>query len=159
MPDTYQGTELHDDSLVDPDNRRPVDYARATRLLGELDADASAVESKLFVASRALRLRRDHAGVFAGDYIPLVAVGSRGDHVFAFLRSDGNSAVLVAVPRLIHGMVGDDPWGDTTLTLPEPWANRTWRSAFTDETYSPTQGVCSVSELFAPFPVALLIAT
>ncbi len=157
VPDTYQGTEFRDDSLVDPDNRRPVDYTRATRLLGELDANPSAVESKLFVASRTLRLRRDHPGVFAGDYIPLVAVGSRGEHVFAFLRCDSESAVLVAVPRKVHAMAGDNPWGDTVLTLPEPWANRSWRNAFTGAILPLSKGVCRVSDLFAPFPVALLI--
>lgn len=119
VPDVYQGTEFWDRSLVDPDNRRPVDYrARVTaldRLDGgwtpEIDGDGAA---KLLVVSRALRLRRDHPELFTG-YRALVAEGEAADHVLAF---DRGGAITVAT-RLPIGLAARGGWGDTELVLPE----------------------------------------
>src|SRR5207253_3976118 len=105
VPDTYQGTEAWDFSLVDPDNRRPVDYAareamlkdlaaraaassRAPCLLGrELSADLTDPRAKLFAVERALHARREFADLFArGRYLPVPATGEKAGHVFAFLR-------------------------------------------------------------------------
>ena len=172
VPDTYQGTETWDDSLVDPDNRRPVDYRQAARWLGELDATAGgkppsfdpsdptdAGRAKLFVVSRALRLRRAHPEIFRGTYVSIDAVGPRGEHVFAFLRSDGAKTVLAAVPRLTHAMPTDGPWGDTVLRLPEELTGRTWQSVLTGESHSLHSAEWPVAHLFASFPVALWITT
>src|SRR5690606_9221298 len=122
LPDTYQGTELWDLSLVDPDNRRPVDYALRRRLLGELDA--LSVEEmlarsdeglpKLWMLRQALRLRARRPEAFGPDagYRPLTAQGKKAMHAVGFVRTEKVAAV---VPRLILGLAND--WGDTTIEL------------------------------------------
>ena len=117
VPDVYQGTELWDDSLVDPDNRRPVDFAGRRALLDQLDAqsDAPPIDAsgaaKLWVSSRALRLRRDWPDLFTG-YAPLFADGRRRG-ACGRLRSRG--AITVAT-RLPVGLEQRGGWGDTTST-------------------------------------------
>jgi (1->4)-alpha-D-glucan 1-alpha-D-glucosylmutase len=143
IPDFYQGTELWDFSLVDPDNRRPVDYERRQRLLRDLDialeheapsalAARLMIEpqddrTKLFATSGLLRFRRAHLSLFqSGGYLPLTVNGSRADHVFAFSRSWGAESVVVVVPRLIATLLpdaemsptGERVWGDTRIELP-----------------------------------------
>ena len=129
VPDLYQGTELWDLSLVDPDNRRPVDYELRRRLLSELEGATpeqlwARVEEglpKLWLIRQALTWRRRQPELFGpqGDYQPLLAKGGRAAHVVAFAR--GN-AVVTVVPRLVLGLNGD--WGDTTLELPAgAWRN------------------------------------
>jgi (1->4)-alpha-D-glucan 1-alpha-D-glucosylmutase len=160
VPDLYQGSELWDLSLVDPDNRRPVDFERRRILLQELeeldelggDAAAAAWERrdeglpKLLVVSRALRLRSRRPDLFArAAYTPLPACGSRAPHALAFRR--GGGAVTV-VPRLVLGLAGD--WGDTAVELP---AGR-WRDVFTGA--EAQGGAVPLRELLAGFPVALL---
>jgi (1->4)-alpha-D-glucan 1-alpha-D-glucosylmutase len=150
VPDVYQGTELWDLSLVDPDNRRPVDYDLRRRLLRELDtldveaAGERAAEGlpKLLVTSRALRLRRSRPDAFAGSYEPLDVSGGWADRVVAFARG---GEVVAVVPRLA---VHVDDWKDTTVALPEGL----WRNVFTGDEVSGG----AVGELFARFPVALL---
>ncbi|MCS5499086.1 malto-oligosyltrehalose synthase [Cnuibacter physcomitrellae] len=118
VPDVYQGTELWDRSLVDPDNRRPVDYRARVTTLDRLDGgwtppvdDEGA--AKLLVVSRALRLRRDRPELFTG-YRPLVAEGEGADHVLAF---DRGGAITVAT-RLPIGLAARGGWGDTEIELP-----------------------------------------
>ena len=128
VPDVYQGCELTGLSLVDPDNRRPVDYGRRQSLLADLDAgrlDAASSPdpdpvarldaAKLLVTSRALRLRRDHPDWFAGSYEPLTAAGDAAGHAVAFAR--GGHAVTVAT-RLPGGLRRRGGWGGTLLPLP-----------------------------------------
>jgi (1->4)-alpha-D-glucan 1-alpha-D-glucosylmutase len=172
VPDTYQGTELPDLSLVDPDNRRPVNYGRREALLRELDHATDGLlafnqsytddRAKLFVVSRALRLRRSIPELFrTGNYVPVVATGARSDHIFAFLRQLADRAVLVVVPRLVAGLVGGEDsqqldanvWGDTFLELPE---GEVWGNHFTRDQLT-TSGVgLAVSAVLGHFPVALL---
>jgi (1->4)-alpha-D-glucan 1-alpha-D-glucosylmutase len=128
VPDFYQGTELWDLSLVDPDNRRPVDYQRRRTLLGELaplagtacrdgdpggalDAVRMLLEHwtdgriKLYMTHAGLTLRRRHAPLFLeGAYLPIVAAGARSDHVVAFARRHEGRAALVLAPRLVVGL-------------------------------------------------------
>ena len=155
MPDVYQGSELWDLSLVDPDNRRPVDYAARRTLLDEaerLDVDVLGERldeglPKLLVTARALRLRRERPELFGPDgaYTPLRARGPKAEHVVAFLR--GNGAVTVA-PRLVLGLGGT--WDGTTLDLPGgPWIN-----VLTGDTHPGGQE--QVIDLLERFPVALL---
>jgi (1->4)-alpha-D-glucan 1-alpha-D-glucosylmutase len=176
VPDTYQGTELWDLSLVDPDNRRPVDYDRRGGLLWELDQGAEAARGDLagFAAgllkhpdgraklvSRALRYRRSHADLFRdGEYLPLEAA----DHVFAFARRLGDRAVVVAVPRLVAGLTGDpdrppvgpEVWGDTGVTLADGLPGR-WANLLTgEELAADGSRVLPAGQVFARFPVALL---
>jgi (1->4)-alpha-D-glucan 1-alpha-D-glucosylmutase len=147
VPDTYQGTELLDLSLVDPDNRRPVDYQRRWQLLEQPEQDR-----KFFVTMKALHARREHVGLFSrGDYTPLEAKGPKTEHVFAFERRLGVQQAVVVVPRLIT-RVGD--WADTTIRLP----NLRGRNVFTGTPFNGKGGDVPVGELLSEFPVVLLIA-
>jgi (1->4)-alpha-D-glucan 1-alpha-D-glucosylmutase len=163
VPDTYQGTELWDLSLVDPDNRRPVDYGRQAGLLRELDAGAEVGNllnqpdgrAKLYVVCRALRYRRSHPELFRdGEYLPMDVTGPAADHVFAFARRLGSRAVLVAVPRLMADWSG--VWAGTGVALVEGLPSR-WTNLFTgEEVGADGSGVLAVGQAFARFPVALL---
>jgi len=178
VPDVYQGTEMWDFSLVDPDNRRPVDYGLRERLLAELDgreaSDALADELaadlhdgriKLALVSRALRLRRERPAIFAeGDYQPLAASGARAEHVCAYARAAGDEAVVVVVPRLVGALAGAGSslprgaaaWGDTVLALPQALAGRRLRDVLSGETFA--GGELRLADLLARLPFALLVA-
>jgi (1->4)-alpha-D-glucan 1-alpha-D-glucosylmutase len=140
VPDVYQGTELWDDSLVDPDNRRPVDYAARRTALH------AGNHPKLRVTASALQLRRERPEVFLdGDYRPVLAEGAASDHLVAFLRGDD---VLVAVSRWTVRL-HEIGWGDTMLQLPAgEWTDRITGRRRT--------GRCAATELFAELSVALL---
>jgi (1->4)-alpha-D-glucan 1-alpha-D-glucosylmutase len=146
VADTYQGTELFDLSLVDPDNRRPVDYRERARLLDRQDGGVPAVDdggaAKLHVVSRALTLRKDHPEWFLaeGTYEPLEA----GAHALAFARS--GAVVTVAPIRAVQ--TERYGWGDDTLTLP----HGRWRNVLTGLPFESGR----LADLLAPFPVALL---
>ncbi|MGZ4638185.1 MAG: malto-oligosyltrehalose synthase [Actinomycetes bacterium] len=149
VPDVYQGCDLVDLSLVDPDNRRPVDFAERRARLARLDAgrppqDLS--DEKLLVVSRTLRLRRDHPEWFgaASSYLPLSTSSPRA---VAFARAD--SAVTV-VSRLTARVTTG--WGDETVTLPAG----SWRDELTGRTYD-ASGPVAVGELLDSLPVALLV--
>jgi len=140
IPDVYQGTELWDDSLVDPDNRRPVDYAALRAALKELQ------HPKMRVVTTALRLRRSHPDSFLrGGYFPVLATGQAGDHVVAFRRGDD---VLVAVTRWTVRLA-EKGWGNTVVPLPDG----SWTDTLTGAMAS---GPTSAAELFAELPVVLL---
>jgi (1->4)-alpha-D-glucan 1-alpha-D-glucosylmutase len=163
VPDIYQGCELWDLSLVDPDNRRPVDLERRRELLHELEDDAHPVDvlagidegvPKLWLTNRALRLRRQRPQAFGRDasYEALYATGERAAHLVAFAR--GGEVVTVA-PRLVVGLGGpfvDWEWGDTALTLP-PGRWRCVLSGQVADGGTPTP----LRELLAAFPVGLLV--
>jgi (1->4)-alpha-D-glucan 1-alpha-D-glucosylmutase len=143
VPDVYQGTELADDSLVDPDNRRPVDYG-AHRI-----ALRAMTDPKIRVVAAALRLRRERPDVFAsGGYRPVLASGSAREHVVAFQRGDD---VVVATSRWTVRLA-DSGWGDTSLALPAgDWTDRLTGRQFT--------GRVAVADLYAELPVTLLEKT
>jgi len=185
VPDTYQGTELWDFSLVDPDNRRPVDYGLRSRMLRDLaeqtkrDGQAQTAKDllenaedgriKLYITQLALGLRRRYPGLFTtGSYAPVQATGSKSGHVFAFSRTSGNTIALVVVPRLItritrpgRAPVGAEAWGDTALVPPAGVPLSAWTNVFTGETLGSrsdsNQGV-PVSQLLSIFPVAVLLS-
>jgi (1->4)-alpha-D-glucan 1-alpha-D-glucosylmutase len=156
IPDIYQGTELWDLSLVDPDNRRPVDYSLRRHLVAELphlkvDEVWQRVDEglpKLWTAWHALRTRRQHMSAFGEteEYEPVYAKGSKADHVVAFLRG---GEVLVVVPRLPVKLGGD--WAETTIDIPRG----VWDNVLTEVCVR--GGKLQVKELFAAFPVALLV--
>ncbi|GAB3762437.1 (1-_4)-alpha-D-glucan 1-alpha-D-glucosylmutase [Nocardioides ginsengisegetis] len=149
VPDVYQGSELWEQSLVDPDNRRPVDFdlrasalARASsgRLTDSVDDDGLA---KLLVTHRALALRRDRPELFT-TYAGIAATGPAADHVLAF---DRGGAVTVAT-RLPVGLAERGGWGSTTLALPEG----VWTDVITGRTVSDR-----LDDILATHPVALLV--
>jgi (1->4)-alpha-D-glucan 1-alpha-D-glucosylmutase len=154
VPDLYQGTELWTLSLVDPDNRRPVDYEARRKLLAELrDMTPEQILArmdeglpKMWVVRQALRLRARQPESFGreGNYEPLVAEGEQANHVIGFIR--GGKAITIA-PRWLVRLGGD--WKNTRLTLP---AGR-WRNELSDLS---VEGTVQLAELLSPFPVALL---
>ena len=184
VPDIYQGTELWDFSLVDPDNRRPVDFAtrgRALRALsrrrdaGRLARDLLAAKTdgriKLFLTQTTLTYRRAAPELFqSGAYLPLSPEGSRAEHVCAFARRLGDREAIVLVPRLIARLTGDattDPigesvWGETRLMLPgDPGTELPdYRNIFTGEVLTPHSEngrfSLSLAAVLSQFPVALL---
>jgi (1->4)-alpha-D-glucan 1-alpha-D-glucosylmutase len=168
VPDYYQGTELWDFSLVDPDNRRPVDYALRQKLLSEASVDAGDLlrnladgRAKLHVIRRGLALRRAHPRLFhGGRYTALHADGGREENIVAFALTQGSAAVVAVAPRLFAGLVGEGElaplgeraWGEAHLPLPEG----AYRNVMTDEPIK--GGRQPVAALLARFPVALLVA-
>jgi (1->4)-alpha-D-glucan 1-alpha-D-glucosylmutase len=160
VPDTYQGTEMWDFSLVDPDNRRPVDYPRRSRMLQQLQTSLAAAGAdrralarqllrtkedgyiKLYITWLALNYRRTHPGLFsAGDYVPMPAMGAKRAHVFAFARCRGTDAAIVIVPRLFARLLpeeqdlplGEVAWQDTRVLLEGIDPHQGWRHLFTGE--------------------------
>ena len=155
VPDTYQGTELWDLSLVDPDNRRPVDFALRRRLLSELPhlCAAEVLERsdeglpKLWTIWHGLRIRRSKANAFGmqGDYKPVRAKGKRRHHVVAFSRG---GEVITIVPRLPLHLRNN--WGDTSLSIQGDWHN-----VLSGATVP--AGQTAVQGILDAFPVALLV--
>ncbi len=187
VSDSYQGTELWDYRLVDPDNRRSVDYEIRRQWLSDLLERAASTQArvrladelmetiadgriKLYLTALALRCRRAHPGLFSvGGYIPVEPVGVQAGHVFSFVRRHRDRTAVVAAPRRIATMLANpakDPlgsaiWGETLLPLPEELADRTWYSLFTGDTFTAEEHLgrpaLSASQIFARFPVALLL--
>jgi (1->4)-alpha-D-glucan 1-alpha-D-glucosylmutase len=172
VPDIYQGAELWDLNLMDPDNRRPVDYDRRTRLLADLDACAARGELsirrlmehwrdgaiKLFVTSAVLRFRRDHAELFAkGEYEPLTANGARADSICAFARRLGEDRVLVATARFPGRMDSESTWMGTTIPLPAGAETGEWVNVLTGAEVIAGNGEIPADAIFVELPVGLLI--
>jgi len=182
IPDFYQGTELWDFSLVDPDNRRPVDFQIQAHLLDELKSqeatDLGALlrdlvqnwqdgRIKLYMIRRALNFREAKQELFAaGDYVPLSLLGRRREDVFAFARRRRNALAIVATPRLFTRLtdegqppIGKRIWGARKMSLPHDFPGK-WRNVFTGETLfahrAGNEKVIPLEKLFSSFPVALL---
>jgi (1->4)-alpha-D-glucan 1-alpha-D-glucosylmutase len=156
IPDHYQGSELWDHRLVDPDNRAPVAFDLRKRLLDEVDSLTTRQIlhrmpdglPKLWTIRQAHRVRRERAVSFgeAGAYTPILAEGPGSENVVAFLRGDD---VVTIVPRLSHSLAGG--WRETTIVLPEGrWLNRLASSL------EVRGGTVLVSNILSKFPVALL---
>ncbi|MFP3869644.1 MAG: malto-oligosyltrehalose synthase [Syntrophobacteria bacterium] len=178
VPDFYQGTELWDLSLVDPDNRRPVDFAKRKALLHDVKERArrdtpslikELLESKedgsikLYLISRALEARKANPELFRkGTYVPLQVSGTFKDHIIAFARVDGSRRALSIAPRLLVPVVaegeyplGSHVWQDTAVVLP-PGSAGSWKNALTGELIRGGDSL-PVGAVLAQFPVALLL--
>ncbi len=172
IPDFYQGSELWDLSLVDPDNRRPVDYEKREKLLAEVSKSSpSSVKRllenytsgkvKIYLIFKALQTRRRLKGLFEeGDYNPLSVEGTLKEHVFAFIRKNENSSVVVVVPRFLVELL--EPfsswrvnWKDTAINLPTDTSS-TWMEVFTGSSFH-SSGSLLVNKVLEGFPVALLV--
>ncbi|SNB45205.1 malto-oligosyltrehalose synthase [Geobacter sp. DSM 9736] len=177
VPDFYQGSELWDLRLVDPDNRQPVDYERRANLLRQIqgmekEAGARAVAErlaekmedgriKLFLIHKLLQFRLAHQDIFrAGDYKPLEATG-KGDHLCVFSRTWGVEEIVVVAPRFFSRLTTNGkrkPWGgqvgeDASFSVP---GGGRYRNIFTDEIHDSETGILPVADLLTVFPVALL---
>jgi len=178
VPDFYQGTELWDLSLVDPDNRRPVDFEERERFLQEIKRKeeldvVSLVEEllstredgriKLFTIYRALNVRKQHKKLFdSGDYIPLRVAGKRSKHIVAFARRKETVWAIAVAPRFLASLtepdelpLGKGVWQDTSIEMPSA-SPQVWRQVFTDQVID-SKNRLSVAEVFRLFPIGFLI--
>jgi len=187
LPDIYQGCDLWDFSLVDPDNRRAVDFAQRSQMLKQLESQSSGCDLtdlcadmlsnvkdgrlKLWTTYRSLGLRRDHPELFrSGQYDPQYATGDKREHVCAFSRSLNGSdhskarAAITVVPRFAYTMMNGrmqwplgEAWGDAELSLP-PSSSSYFENVFTRENIRPTpRRTLLCRDVFASFPIALLL--
>jgi (1->4)-alpha-D-glucan 1-alpha-D-glucosylmutase len=184
VPDFYQGTEMLDFSLVDPDNRRPVDYASRKTKLAELDererSDRLSLIDDLFsqpengllkqyVTSRGLQFRRSREQLFAnGHYIPLQAAGSRQKHTIAFAREHGGDVVIAVTGRFYSTLIsqtgsaiGSAAWAGSTLVLPKNVSGTGFCDALTgrkirSSAWRAGRTTLALEDVFAHLPMALL---
>jgi (1->4)-alpha-D-glucan 1-alpha-D-glucosylmutase len=180
VPDLYQGDELWNLSLVDPDNRRPVDFERRARLLEEVERGVAGGDGaretflrelvatpedgrlKLHVIRSALAARRARGAAFRSrSYRPLEASGRSGFRVVAFGRGNGSERLIAAVPRRL-GRLGGSPtdpaiWEDTVVPLPGDWPRR-WSCTLSGRSLVAEPDGLPVAQLFAVLPVALLLS-
>jgi (1->4)-alpha-D-glucan 1-alpha-D-glucosylmutase len=179
VPDTYQGTELWDLSMVDPDNRRPVDYEQrmsflkdikeksqtdSVKLIDELFSTKEDGRIKLFLTHKVLQARKEYLDVFLkGEYLPLEVSGKFKEHVVAFARRFEDTMAIAIAPRFFTSLVqpgeyplGEQVWADTQLHLPQA-SQSTWRDAITNQTISGS-GAIAIGQILQHFPVALLVS-
>lgn len=185
IPDFYQGAELWDLSLVDPDNRRPVDYGlrmkmleelkkreqeiTASELAGELVSNKEKGRIKLYLIYKALNYRKNNRELFqSGEYSSIVAMGERSYNICSFSRKAGDSLVIIVAPRFFTRLIqqpegmpfGKEVWKDSVVVIPSEEAGRKYRNIFTGETVTTVKHtestVLYVAEILAHFPVALL---
>jgi (1->4)-alpha-D-glucan 1-alpha-D-glucosylmutase len=178
VPDFYQGTEWLDFSLVDPDNRRPVDYLARIEALKAIQIGIqsnilglceSLLENrknghiKQFLILRALATRQHYRAVFEqGSYLPVQVIGPYEKHVIAFARQSDRHTILTVVPRFLTELIqpgtyplGESVWADTVIEVPQG-LEVTWKDGITGQTL-PSGKVVSVGQIFNYFPVALLV--
>ena len=186
VPDIYQGNELWDLSLVDPDNRRPVDYVRRRQAFESIrrmsnEPDPSAIRTlletpedgrlKLYSIWKTLCFRKERPELFQqGEYLPLAVQGAEADHVVAFARKLENTRLIVIVPRLVASLlnenltspIGSEVWKDTLIVVPACLCSSSYRNAFTGEVLTLAKngecGTINLAEALAQFPVAALSA-
>jgi (1->4)-alpha-D-glucan 1-alpha-D-glucosylmutase len=183
VPDFYQGTEIWDFSLVDPDNRRPVDFTQRRKLLAEIRETERGdllgfVERmmkrpedgriKMYLMKRALNFRRAQHELFAtGDYQPLEVAGSKKDHVIAFSRTLRNRSVIVATGRFFSRLgppdrlpIGRDAWNETLIVMEKKMRFCRYRDVFTGEALAVSEqnnrNGLSLADLFSRLPVAMI---
>lgn len=172
VPDIYQGAELWDLSLVDPDNRRPVDYDRRSRVLAEIKTTSCSKELsiqglkerwqdgaiKLFVTATILRFRRENNDLFArGEYEALSASGGRAVNICAFARRSGDDRALVAAARFPAQMEHDFTWCGTKIPLPAGVESGTWLNILTGAEVSASNGELFAETVFSELPVGVFI--
>jgi (1->4)-alpha-D-glucan 1-alpha-D-glucosylmutase len=185
VPDIYQGNELWDFSLVDPDNRSPVDYMRRQQMFESIrvfgnDPDPQSIghlletpqdgRLKIYLTWRTLCLRQQQPDIFQrGEYLPLAVEGAKAKHVVAFARKFGTTTALVVVPRLIAGLLNDidlppigaQIWEDTHLLLPSQSCSQNCRNALTGEVLALQKAGeyarIGISEVLGTFPVTLCL--
>jgi (1->4)-alpha-D-glucan 1-alpha-D-glucosylmutase len=186
IPDFYQGTEIMEFSLVDPDNRRPVNYSERIEMLEQLKKRESEIgppalarelisenmdgRIKLFLMCKALGYRyNNHLLFMQGAYIPVESAGPGKDHVCSFARSKGDKAVLVIVPRFVSGLthsineapLGEKIWGETRIIITREISFDSFRDVFTGEKVIVSrqngERMLYMSEVLKHFPFAMLV--
>jgi len=173
IPDLYQGTEWWDFSLVDPDNRRPVDFAARRLALERPDNPCEFIAGwqdgriKQYLISLTLETRALCRALSPdGAYLPVQVQGAQAHQVIAFARLYRDDCALVVAPLRCASLLGNSPlphipsnhWGDTHLVLPEALNNRRYSSRFSATSLAPSDGTLPLAALLADFPVNLLLA-
>lgn len=185
VPDFYQGTEIWNFRLVDPDNRQPVDYPLRIKMLEDLKKRESEIPLyelardltinketgmiKLYMIYKALNYRKENRKLFErGEYLPLEVMGKREDNVCAFVRRIGNTRIISAVPRFFTKLIpqptdlpfGEKVWGDSFIVVPIAEPGARYRNIFTDELLTARNykdaTALHLSEIFSNFPVAMM---
>lgn len=180
VPDTYQGTELWDLSMVDPDNRRPVDYEQRMvilknikkraktdnpKLIEELLSTKEDGRIKLFITYKLLQARQENVEVFQkGSYLPLEVVGKFKDNIVAFARCFNNQMVIAIAPRFLTNLIeegrypcGEQVWEDTQLQIPQQLQSN-WQDIFSKQVISNSKsGSIAIAQILQHLPVALLL--
>lgn len=179
VPDFYQGTEFWDLSMVDPDNRRPVDYEKRSavlsnikekaqidimKLIDELFSTKDDGRIKLFLTYKILQARKEHFELFQkGDYHRLKVSGKFKEHIVAFARRLGDTMAIAVAPRFFTTLIepgesplGEQVWEDTQLQFPQG-SPSTWQNAITDQTVYGS-GIIDIAQILQHFPVALLVS-
>ncbi len=174
VPDLYQGCEFWDFNLVDPDNRRPVDFAARVNALQQNPEPAELLQAwrdgriKQWLIRRILTIRAAQPQLFRhGAYVALETEGEHADRVIAFARRYEGDYLVTVVPRTVSALLGDsqvplvpaDRWGDTRIRLPSPMHENQLTCALSSSSISPVDGCIAVSEVLAEFPVNLLCST
>jgi (1->4)-alpha-D-glucan 1-alpha-D-glucosylmutase len=170
VPDIYQGCEFWDFSFVDPDNRRPVDFAARQQALHSSDEADELFRQwrdgriKQRLIGRVLAQRAQSALFDNGDHLPIAAEGSMADHLFAFARRRDNAAAITVTVRFASALtdallrIPSACWGDTRLLLPAELQGRNWRCLLNSTALNASEGFIEAAQLFPQWPVALLIA-
>jgi (1->4)-alpha-D-glucan 1-alpha-D-glucosylmutase len=183
VPDTYQGNELWELNLVDPDNRRAVDYDVRRHMLAEfreicdngcdqqaaftreLAANMDDGRIKAYLIWKVLNLRKQQPDLFQlGEYVPIEITGERAKHLVAFARRHGTQALIVAAPRLCAQLMAGEPrmpnseeaWQNVQITIPDTTTR--FRDLFTGEKHATEHGGLLAKDLFHNFPVGLLLS-
>ncbi|HHP7230679.1 MAG TPA: malto-oligosyltrehalose synthase, partial [Xenococcaceae cyanobacterium] len=179
VPDFYQGTELWDLSLVDPDNRRPVNFAQRANwlqqikqrrqednlgLIAELIANCQDGRIKLFLIAQALAARNQYLELFQqGAYIPLEVIGKYQDHIIAFARHQAGTTAIAIVPRFLTKLIqpdafplGEQIWADTRIEIPQG-LQADWQDVFTEREIA-DKNTIAIAQALEYFPVALLVS-
>lgn len=185
IPDFYQGSEIWDFSLVDPDNRRPVDYTSRMEMLNELErreSESGLLELakelivnretgmiKLYLTYKALNYRKAQRELFeVGEYVPLETMGERANNICVFVRRIGNISAIVVAPRFFTKLIsgndglplGKEIWKDTFIVMPFGEIGEKYRNVFSGEIVSIESHkeamVLFLSDIFMNFPVALM---
>jgi (1->4)-alpha-D-glucan 1-alpha-D-glucosylmutase len=168
MPDIYQGSELWDLCLVDPDNRRAVDYQTRNRLLNEMIPEGDRCETmmrdwrdgrvKLAVTATLLAERRAHPSLFAhGGYEPLAVAGPKADRICAFARTDAGDALVVIAARFPARIEADPDWAGTSVASPRTASATRWRDLLTGRIVVADGEVLSIEALPDAVPVVVLV--
>jgi (1->4)-alpha-D-glucan 1-alpha-D-glucosylmutase len=181
VPDVYRGDELWFRALVDPDNRRPVDWAKRARaldaihdaLVPDTQIDVTRLRGwcalpeddglKLYITARLLHFRREHAAMMAhGTYESLQFNGPHAGRAFGFRRTLGTDELVVIVPRLTGGLGEKTPvgelWGSTALVLPQQTGDREWRCELGGQVVPSRNGSLMLADAMAILPLAVLVA-
>ncbi|MDD3150285.1 MAG: hypothetical protein PHV68_05570, partial [Candidatus Gastranaerophilales bacterium] len=174
VPDIYQGTEIQNLTLVDPDNRKKVNYDKIWHFYEKLNniifsgkeitdskqfSDIENEAIKLFITHIGLNFRKDNIDVFnKGEYIPIEVIGEKSDNIIAFARKSKDKTVITVVPVLVHNgkfPINKDFWADTQIVLPRNFDKNKYYDIFTKKTFE-TDSSLKLADIFSDLPISVI---